>query len=132
MPVYGTPQSGPYKDSSKNLRVISPGDRLTLFDGTETPAEGLASVAFVRGPSVSKSQAFSTFMAVGMASDMVIDIQASNTNVDADYQTIGQLTSELASPPGFPYLTDSGSPTFYRAKITTYSTGDMPTLTVQR
>ena len=98
-----------------NRRVVAPGDNYVLLDGTEANS-ALASVAVVRGPSLSQSQAFSTFYATGLGSSDTCDVQASNTDVDADYQTIGTMTSELASPAGTPYFTDSGSPLFYRVR----------------
>lgn len=127
MPVYDTPQAGYNPNSAKNLRVVSPGDFYTLLDGTEAD-EALASVAIVRGPSLGMAQAYSTFKAVGLAADETVDVEISNSNEDADYVSIGQMTSELASPPGFPYLTDSGSPTFYRVR----KSGGTPVVTLQR
>ncbi len=113
MPAYGVYQSGPYVDSSKNLRVVFPGENYTLLDGTEADEE-LASVAIVRGPSAGQSQVYSTFHAVGLGAAETCDVQASNTDVDGDYYTIATMTSELASPAGIPNFTDSGSPLFYR------------------
>jgi hypothetical protein len=102
-------------DSTKNLRVVAPGDNYVLLDGTEANSL-LASVAIVRGPSASQSQAYSTFHAVGLGAAETCDVQASNTDVDGDYYTIATMTSELASPAGIPNFTDSGSPLFYRVK----------------
>lgn len=115
MPAYGHRQPGPYVDSTKNLRVVAPGDNYVLFDGTEANSL-LASVAIVRGPSLSQSQAYTTFYATGLGAAETCDVQASNTDADADYQTIGTMGSELASPALTPYLTDAGSPLFYRVK----------------
>lgn len=128
--LYTTPQSGYNKGATAylNRRSVSPGDlKYTLLDGTEANS-ALASVAIVRGPSLSQSQAFSTFYAVGLGASDTVDVQASNTDVDADYQTIGTMTSELASPAGTPYFTDSGSPLFYRVR----KSGGTPVVTVQR
>lgn len=128
--LFTTPQSGYNKGASAylNRRSVSPGDKLyTLLDGTEANA-ALASVAITRGPSLSQSQAYSTFYAVGLGASDTCDVQASNTDVDGDYQTIGTMNSELASPPGTPYFTDSGSPKFYRVK----KSGGQPVVTVQR
>lgn len=118
MPLFTVPQSGFNKGANAylNRRSLSPGDLLfTLFDGTEANSN-IASVAFTRGPSLSQSQANTTFYAVGLGSAETCDVQASNTDVDANYQTIATMTSELASPPGTPFFTDSGSPLFYRVK----------------
>lgn len=125
MPTYTQVLSG-------GKRQCGPGESLTLFDGTETPAEGLASMCFARGYSAGQAQAYSTFHADGMPSDMVIDVQAANVDAEADYHTIGQMTSENASPAGFPFFTDDGSPAFYRLKISAYTSGSMPIVTVQR
>lgn len=123
MPVYNRPGS---------INQVGPGESLTLFDGSETPSLALASVAFARGGSGGQSQVYSTFIAQGMPSDMTIDIQSSNVDQDTRYKTIATLTSELASPAGVPFYTDSGSPLFYRAKVSAYTSGDMPSLTVAR
>lgn len=129
MPTYTHPQSGFNKgaDAYLNRRSVSPGDNYVLLDGTEADAE-LASVAIVRGPSLSQAQAYSTFYATGLGASDTVDVQASNTDADADYQTIGTMTSELASPAGTPYFTDSGSPLFYRVK----KSGGTCVVTVQR
>lgn len=128
--LYTDPQSGYNKgaDAYLNRRSVSPGDlKYTLLDGTEADAE-LASVAIVRGPSLSQSQAYSTFFAVGLQAGESVDVQSSNTDVDADFQTIGTMASELNSPPDAPYFTDSGSPKFYRV----VKSGGTPVVTVQR
>ena len=128
--LYTTPQSGYNKGASAylNRRSVSPGDlKYTLFDGTEA-ASNIASVAIARGPSASQSQAYSTFFAVGLGASDTVDVQSSNTDVDADFQTIGTMTSESASPAGTPYFTDSGSPLFYRV----VKSGGTPVVTIQR
>ena len=128
MPEYGTPQSGwNITDAGKNLRAISPGDNYTFLDGTEAD-EAMASVAIVRGPSVSKSQAFGTFTADNLGAGETVDVEISNTDEDGDYKSIGQMTSLDDSPPGFPYLTDSGSALFYRVR----KSGGTPIVKVQR
>jgi hypothetical protein len=127
MPVYDVPQSGRMAHPEKNLRSVSPGDFYTLLDGTEAD-EGLASVAIVRGPSLGMAASYSTFKAVGLQAGETVDVEMSNSNEDADYVSIGQMTSELDSPPGFPYLTDSGTPTFYRVR----KSGGTPVVTLQR
>ncbi len=127
MPAYGHRQPGPYVDSTKNLRVVAPGNGYTLFDGTEANSN-IASVAIVRGPSAGQSQVNTTFYAVGLGASETCDVQASNTDVAADYQTIATMTSELASPAGIADFTDSGSPRFYRVK----KSGGTCIVTVQR
>ncbi len=132
MPIYNTPQPGPYAESGKNLRVVGPGGFYKLFDGTEEPVQNLPSVAIVRGPSAGQAQVYSNFHAVGMPADMIIDVQSSNIDEDTAYVTIGQMTSELDSPAGFPEYADGGTPTFYRVKISLYGSGEMPVVTIQR
>lgn len=130
MPIFLVPQSGYNKGASAylNRRSVSPGDKkYTLFDGTEADAN-IASVAITRGPSLSQSQAYSTFFAVGLGAGDSCEVQASNTDVDGDYQTIGTMTSELASPPGTPYFTATDSSLFYRVK----KSSGTPVVTVQR
>lgn len=130
MPVYGTPQSGPYADSGRNLRAISPGDRYVLFNGTETPAADLASVAIVRGHSPSAADNGVTFYVSGSAeTSTVIDIQGSNEDVDGSYFTVAQITPDANGNGSY---TDVGRDAFYRAKLSAYSTGAMPVVTAQR
>ncbi len=127
--LFTTPQSGYNKGASAylNRRVIFPAQFYTLLDGTEADAE-LASVAIVRGPSAGQSQVSSTFYATGLGAGETVEVQASNTDVDGDYQTIGTMTSPSDSPPGTPYLTDPGSPVFYRV----LKSGGTPVVTVMR
>ena len=49
MPLYGIRQAGSNPDLTKNLSSVGPGTSYTLFDGTETPVDGLKSVAFALG-----------------------------------------------------------------------------------
>ncbi len=128
--LFTTPQSGYNKGASayKNRRSVSPGDlKYTLLDGTEAASQ-LASVAIARGPSASQSQAYSTFFAEGLGASDTVDVQSANSDVDADYATIGTMSSASASPPGTPYFTDSGSPKFYRV----VKSGGTPVVSVQR
>jgi hypothetical protein len=128
--LYGVAQSGPNITSpGLNIAVLYPGDPYTLFDGTEVVASNLKSVAFQRGPSPAAGDSGMSFYAVGMASDMVIDIQAAARDVEADYGTVWQITADSA---GKGQYTDIGRGLVYRAVISTYSTGTMPTLRVQR
>lgn len=118
MPAYGT-------------RPVSlvPGDKWTLFDGTEAVAEGLESMAIARGYSPSGDDAGTSFFATGLAADMVIDIQAAAVDDDDEYLMVGQITDDGNGNGAY---TDIGRPGFYRAVITTYSAGDMPIVRVQR
>lgn len=131
MPIYDTPQAGSYgpPNQGKNVTAVGPGDSITLFDGTESPAQGLSSIAFARGDSGSQDDAGLSVFATGMASDLTIDIQGSNVNVDGSFTTLEQLFPDAN---GNAAATDIGRAAFYRAQISAYSSGTMPTCTVQR
>ena len=100
----------------------------TLFDGTETPVQGLASKPFARATKGSDDVG-SSFLALGMPSDMVIDVQAANENLDASYITTQSITSDTDGKGG---ATEPGRSQFYRLKISVYTTGAMPVVTVSR
>ncbi len=132
MPAYGVAQSGYNTNSAKNLTSLQPGDGvLVLFDGTEAPAVGLASVAFSRGPSVGGADNGCTFDASGMgaSADTVIDVQAANHDIDSEYFTVGQITADANGDGGF---TDVGRSAFYRLQLSTYTNAGMPKATVMR
>lgn len=129
MPLYATPQSGYNTGANEglNVRDVSPGASLTLFDGTETPALNLASVAFARS-----GGAGMTFLASGMPSDMTIDIEAALEDVDAKYSSISTISPDAN---GNGTYTDVGYSAFYRGIISAASGSSpavMPTLKVQR
>lgn len=136
MPVFGIPQPGPFGPPNQGLNVtcVQPSERLTLFDGTETPAVGLASIAFARGYQGSQDGG-STFTIIAMPAGMTVDVQvcsppdggfASVAAMDAAFVTVN-----TAAPSDPPY-TDIGRSTFYRFKISAYTTGAMPVGVVQR
>lgn len=128
--LYGVAQSGPNIVSpSLNIAVLYPGDPYTLFSGTETPVQGMTSVAFQRGPSPSGDNGIS-FFAQGMPSTSAIDIQASATDSDLDYQSVsGTLTPDANGNVAY---TDVGRALFYRVILTTYVSGSMPVVKAQR
>lgn len=130
MPLYGVAQSGYSATSGLNLTSIVPGDSYTLFDGTETPASGLKSVAFSRGPAPGGADNGISFDISGMPSGSVIDIQAANQDVDGSYSSVsGSLTPDAS---GHATYTDVGRSAFYRAVLTTYTTGAMSVVKAQR
>lgn len=129
MPVYGISQAGSNADATKNLTSLSPGDKFTLFDGTETPVSGLRSVAFSRGCNPGGGTAPTSFTASGMASDMRIDITSANDNVAADY--VVQITLAPDANGNASY-TDQGNSEFWSGVLSTYSSGAMPILKAQR
>lgn len=144
MPAFGIPQSGPFGPPNQGLNVtcLQPSEELTLFDGTETPALGLASIAFARGYQGSQDGG-STFSIIGMPAGMTVDVQACSppTGKAADPVTGGFasvaamdaafITVNTMAPTDPPY-TDIGRSAFYRFKISAYTTGAMPVGVVQR
>lgn len=124
MPLYGAAQAG------GGPTVIYPGDNFTLFDGTETPATTTISIAFTRGNAPGgMADNGTSFDAVGMPSGMVIDIQAANSNVTGSYAMVGQIIPDANGNGNY---TDVGRSQFYRAKISAYTSGTMPSLVAQR
>lgn len=107
---------------------LFPGDQpLVLFNGSETVAQGLASIPFWRGPSPSSNDGGTSFLATGMASDMTIDVQASND--DVTYVTTQSMSADTDGHGG---TSDAGRSQFYRVLISTYTTGTMPVVTASR
>jgi hypothetical protein len=131
MPAYGVAQAG-YNVGANlglNLRAVYPGDDYVLFNA-ETVATGSASVAFVRAMAPGATQTAMTFSidwaATPTGSTAVI--QASNTDLDADYVTVGTFTANAQHD----VYTDVAQSAFYRAKVTTYAAGGACTVKVQR
>ena len=131
MPLYGIRQAGSNPDATKNLSDVAPGASYTLFDGTETPVLGMKSVAFARGAQGSGDNGI-TFDAAGMPSDMTIDVQVSNDDVDAHYTTVATLAASTSPDTGNTAYTDVGRSAFYRLYVSAYTTGTMPTVKAQR
>lgn len=129
MPVYGSPQSG-------GLAALTPGDSATLFNGTETPAVSLASIAIARGTGVGGgSPNGMTFNATGIPSGCTIDVQVCGGpetvagEAGAQYSTVYTINPD-ANGNGF--YTDVGYSPFYRVTLSAYTSGTMPIVTVQR
>ena len=121
MPLYGVAQAGGV------LTAVYPGEHFVLFNGTETPAAGVKSVAFNRakGPLGPLPQVFTATFAAAPTATVVI--QGSNDDVDAHYQTLsGNITTQTG------YYADLGEFAFYRAVLSAYASGGMPAVTVQR
>ena len=122
MQLYGSRQAGGV------LTELSPAESLTLFDGTETPAAGLTSLAFIRGPSPSLADAGMTFQIDFLsAPTATILVQGSNIDVEADYETLWPSINTQ-----FDNYTDTTRWKFYRVKLSAYQAGGMPVVTVQR
>ncbi len=131
MPAYGIPQAGSNRDLSKNLSAVCIGDTYVLFDGTETPVEGLKSVAFARATQGSSDNGI-TFFSSGIPGDMILAIQAANEDIDADYVTLAQIDGANGATGAY---TDIGRAPFWRAIILTGSGASplvMPRVTVER
>ena len=118
MPVY-TATSSP--------QVIQ-GDSFTLFDGTETPSAGLKSIAFERKQYGSLNPSPSVFtVSFTNAPNATVLIEASNDLTEANFQTVGgPITTQHG------YYSDIGSFRYYRANLSAYVGGLMPTVIVQR
>ena len=122
MQTYGSSQAGGV------LTALWPGDRLTLFDGTETPVAGLTSLAFCRAEGPGGMDNGVTFQIIGVVAGSVVKIQGANADVEADYQDIWTTTGALA----LDNYTDTTRWAYYRAKLTSYTSGAMPKVLVQR
>ena len=121
MPLYGVAQAGGV------LSAIYPGNSFVLFNGTETPSAGLKSVAFSRalGNGAQAQQVFTVTFPASPTATVVI--QGSNDDVEAHYQTLsGNITTQTG------YYADLGEFAFYRANLSAYASGGMPTVIVQR
>jgi len=124
MPLYGVAQAGFNGPPNQGLNLTSliPGESIVLFDGTETPSIGLASVAFARGYSPSANDAGTSFDIKGMPAGMTVDVQAANQNLDAAYCSFITLSPDSN---GNANTTDPGRSAFYRLKISAYTSGAM-------
>jgi hypothetical protein len=111
--------------------AIYPGTQFTLFNGSETPGAGLKSAAFNRAPGPLQGPSAQVFTVTFPSSaTATILIQASNDDVDAHYQTISTIAFAGVTTPG--YYADLGEFRYYRANLSAYSGGGMPTVLVQR
>ena len=129
--LYGTAQPGFNVSPNQGLNLTSlvPGEAITLFTSADPGGLNRTSVAFARGYSPSAMDGGISFDASGMPSDMVIDIQVANQDIDGSYAQAGQISADSN---GCGNYTDAGRSAFYRAKVTTYTTGAMPLLIAQR
>lgn len=111
------------------IASLIPGEKISMFDGTETAAANLKSAAFSRGNAGGQPDSGITFAASGMPAGSVIQIQGSLTDVDGDYYVIFTMNPDAN---GNAVYTDVGYSTFYRAVLSTYIGGAMPILKAQR
>lgn len=122
MKLYGAAQAG------GSLTALSPGDRMTLFDGTETPAAGLTSVAFCRAPGIMGVPAMIVFtVSFGSSPTAAVVVQGANVNAEAAFQTLNTTTNQQND-----WYQDEGNFTFYRVQLSAYTSGGMPTVIAQR
>src|ERR1700690_2372156 len=86
MPVYGSPQAGGV------LTQINPGDIYELLNA-EVLADGQASIAFCRGVGEGLQPSSITFTIAGAAAP-VVNIEASNQDIEATYQQVHNTTNQ--------------------------------------
>jgi hypothetical protein len=112
---------------------VYPGQQFTLFSGTETPGASVTSTAFERAANWSGNPSPQVFaINFATAPTAVVQIQASNDNVDAHYMTISTVTFPLNPVVNNSWVADYGEFRYYRAVLSTYSAGGMPVVTIQR
>lgn len=114
--------------SAQSPVTVYPGQQFKLFDGTETVAALLKSVTVQLGkerPASPPSQQLFT-VTFASAPTATVLIQGSNDDVDGHYQTLATLTTITG------YYADLGEFAYYRAYLSVYSAGGMPTVLLQR
>ena len=122
MKLYGAAQAG------GSLQSVSPSERIVLFDGTETPVAGITSLAFARAPGPTQVPAPIAFtMDFTAAPTVTMLIQGANVDAEASYQTLYTKADTQHD-----YYQDAGNFMFYRAKVSAYVSGGMPTVIAQR
>lgn len=136
MPLWGTARPGGASDAALNFTDLRPGDDETLFDGTETIANGSKSIAFARGSGMMGMDGGTTYQMQGCPNSTTWEIQGSNgvpygvtltlANLDASFVAISPLMTGNAA------YTDLGRMSFYRFHIVTFQAGDVPVADVKR
>lgn len=127
MPAYGTPQIGSNTlGLGFNLTGLQPGGQpVTLISAADASATGFKSVAIARGYRGGSGDQGITFYQRGCPNGTITQIQASDTDVDADYLQVGLIT-------GNGFYVDEGNSAFYRAFEQTFEGGDVPVVTASR
>lgn len=106
---------------------LYPGQQLVLFDGTESPASGVKSIAFERAPTHDSLPSPMVFTVVfPSAPTATLQIQASNDDVDANYQVVQPISTQQG------YYSDQGQFRYYRLDLSAYTSGGMPKVICQR
>lgn len=121
MPLYKAGHYGP--------TATQPGDTLMMFDGSETPGTNVKSIALSRATGPGNKPAGIVFtINYPSAPTATCVVQASNEDVDAEYQTVNtfQAGNQLD------WYADIGNFAFYRAVLTAYTSGGMPKVVAQR
>ena len=122
MKLYGAAQAG------GSLQSVSPGERIILFDGTETPVAGITSLAFARAPGLMQVPSGIVFtMDFPAAFTGTMQIQGANWDTEASYHTLYTKDNTQSD-----YYQDAGNFMFYRAKVSAYTSGGMPVVIAQR
>lgn len=140
MPLFGIAQSGfnPPPNQGLNVTGLIPGESIVLWDGTETPASNVKSVAFARGYSPSANDGGTTFNLSHMPSDMTVDVQAcsapaggfaSTSAMDAAFAFLTTISPDANGNGAY---TDVGRSEFYRLRINAFSTSQMPVAIASR
>lgn len=140
--LFGAYQAGGNLVLGLNMTDLRRGDSLTLMDGSEAVATGVASVAFAAGIGPGGVVAQS-FYVQGCANGTKWTIQGSNGPATADTPTSPASTlnafdatfQDLAGSDttGNGLFTDTtGSSLWYRFNIKTYVAGDHPVVIVRR
>jgi len=119
MPLYGSQTGMP--------TPVYPGQQFVLFSGAEAPAVGVKSVAFERAANWDGHPSASAFTVnFPSAPTATVQIQASNDDVDSHYQVLQAINAQNG------WYSDQGQFRYFRAVLSTYIAGSMPTVIIQR
>ena len=126
MPAYGVAQAGSNPNLGLNLTSLQPGGApVTLISAADASATGFKSVAIARGFKGGDGDQGITFYQRGCPNGTITQIQASDTDIDANYLQVGLIT-------GNGFYVDEGNSGFYRAFEQTYVGPDVPVVTASR
>jgi hypothetical protein len=109
---------------------MQPGDTFTLFNAEDVTAlapQASVAVAMGYGPGGGANPPVVFAISFASAPTDSLVIQASNTDVDADYQTLSTSTNKQHD-----YYADQGGFAYYRAKMVTQSAGGAVTIIAKR
>lgn len=125
MPNYGVAQAG--SPGGSNLTELKPGDFFYFFN-TESPVPPQASIALAMGyaPGGADAEILFTISFSAAPTDSLV-IQASNVDVDSQYQTVYTSTNKQLDS-----YADLGLFAYYRVKVVTWTGGGTLTVIVKR